>query len=79
MKASAFDCAAAMVASISAWFLTRKGWRYVVKNQVEPYRTREGVFYRNKLIRTYLRLRKGQEEEEDGSDLPVEGNPRWCG
>lgn len=27
------------------------------------------------LSRTYLRLRQGEEEQEDGSDLPVEGYP----
>lgn len=29
MKARELVCTAAMLASMSAWFLTRKGWRYV--------------------------------------------------
>ncbi len=37
-KARVLLCTAEMLASMSAWFLTRKGWRYVWYTQVEPCR-----------------------------------------
>ena len=82
---------AAMLASMSAWFLTRKGWKYVVKTQVEPWegegtRGARGSQFRAARARrrneggvgvwlAHLRLREGEEEEEDGPGLPVEGDP----